>query len=71
MDSRTAESETESGEVGSKAVVPQLYEKGEFSQGDEEVKGSVVGNGPWGGQVTIELDCRERTRTMGAGQGVI
>ena len=44
MDSRAAESETESGEVGSKAVVPQLYEKGEFSQGDEEVKGSVVGS---------------------------
>lgn len=57
--------------MGSKAVVPQLYEKGEFSQGDEEVKGSVVANGPWGGQVTVELDCRERTRTMGAGQGVI
>ena len=71
MDSRDAESETESGEVGSKVGVPQLYQKGELSQGDEEVKRSVVGNGLWGSQVTVKLDCREKTRTMGAGKGVI
>lgn len=39
MDSRAAESETESGEVGSKAGVPQLYEKGEFSQGMRKLRG--------------------------------
>ena len=56
--------------TGREARVAQLGKEGEFSRG-EEVKRPVPGKGPWGDQATVTSDCRERTRTVGAGKGVI